>query len=110
MAKKRTQSSTDNTLESVKFEDAIEQIEQVIDKIESGQAGLEESLAAYERATKLIGRCRSILDVAQKRITQLTQDADGRLVQSDGEDGQEQEPDDSQTRRRPDVLHKTTDE
>jgi len=70
----------------VRFEDAVDQIEQVIDKIESGQVGLEQSLVDYERATKLIGHCRSVLKVAQTRITELTSDAEGRLeVDSDPE-------------------------
>ena len=69
----------DEKLKSIQFEDAIEQIEQVIEKIESGEAGLEESLVAYERASKLIGQCRSILEKAQQRIVQLTADPNGKL-------------------------------
>jgi exodeoxyribonuclease VII small subunit len=66
-------------VKKLKFEDAIEQVESVIDQIESGDIGLEQSLADYERATKLIAHCRSILDVAEKRIVELTVDDQGRL-------------------------------
>lgn len=71
----------------LKFEDAIEQVESVIERIESDEAGLEQSLTDYERATKLISRCRSILEAAQKRIVELTSDAEGRLQRS-GSDGE----------------------
>ncbi len=67
------------TNKPVKFEDAIQQIEAVIDRIESGEVGLEQSLVEYEQATKLIGRCRSILNTAQQRIDRLTTNAQGQL-------------------------------
>ncbi len=67
----------------LKFEEAVEQIEAVIEKIESGEAGLERSLREYERATKLIVHCQSILKSAQQKIVELTSDTDGRLRVSD---------------------------
>lgn len=76
-------------VKKLKFEDAIEQVESVIDQIESGDIGLEQSLADYERATKLIAHCRSILDVAERRITELTLDGQGRLrVAGTDDDGE----------------------
>jgi len=81
------------SLKTIKFEDAIEQVESVIDRIESGEIGLEESLLAYEHATKLIGRCRSILNTAQKRIAQLTTKPDGRLRVSKNPDESNHVPD-----------------
>ncbi len=75
-------------VEPVRFEQAIEQIEAVIERIESGEVGLEQSLAQYEQATKLIGQCRSILDTAQQRIAQLTTDVEGKLrVAGRGDEG-----------------------
>jgi len=62
-----------------KFEDAIEQLESIIDRIESGEAGLETAIAEYEKGMTLIKQCRQILDGAEKRIVKLTEDADGKL-------------------------------
>lgn len=67
------------------FEDAIEQLETLIDQIESGEIGLEESLKRYEQGSALIKRCRSILDGAQQRIAELTAGPDGGLSVEDGE-------------------------
>ena len=78
MSKDKAPPSSEST-EPIRFEDAIDQVERIVDKIESGQGGLEQSLVDYERATKLIGHCRSILTVAQKRIAELTCDAQGQL-------------------------------
>ena len=80
------QANPDLSTHSVRFEDAVDQIEQMIEKIESGQVGLEEAIVDYERATKLIGHCRSILKVAQTRIAELTSDAEGRLRMSEEPD------------------------
>jgi exodeoxyribonuclease VII small subunit len=60
------------------FEEAVAQLEQIVAAIESGQIGLEESLAKYEQGMELVKRCRGILDRAEMRIEQLTE-KDGEL-------------------------------
>jgi exodeoxyribonuclease VII small subunit len=60
------------------FEEAVAQLETIVAAIESGQIGLEESLAKYEQGMELVKRCRGILDKAEKRIEQLTE-KDGAL-------------------------------
>lgn len=67
------------------FEDAIEQLEALIDQIESGEIGLEESLKRYEQGSALIKRCRTILDGAQQRIAELTAAPGGGLAVDNGE-------------------------
>jgi exodeoxyribonuclease VII small subunit len=54
------------------FEAALEQVEAIIEQVESGQIGLEESIAQYERGAALILRCRKILDRAEQRVQDLT--------------------------------------
>ncbi|MCC6680909.1 MAG: exodeoxyribonuclease VII small subunit [Phycisphaeraceae bacterium] len=65
----------------LRFEEAIEQLEALIERIESGEIGLEESLQQYEVGAKLIQRCRTILDSAEKKIAELTEGEDGELVE-----------------------------
>jgi exodeoxyribonuclease VII small subunit len=80
---------------TLKFEDALEQVESIIEQIESGQVGLEESIAQYEQGMKLLSRCQTILSSAQKRIAELTTDSQGRLRASDeaGESDHPVDPD-----------------
>jgi exodeoxyribonuclease VII small subunit len=59
------------------FEESVAQLEQIVAAIESGQIGLEDSLAKYEQGMALVKRCRGILDSAEKRIEQLTETKDG---------------------------------
>jgi exodeoxyribonuclease VII small subunit len=61
------------TAQTPTFEEAVAQLEQIVAAIESGQIGLEESLAKYEQGMELVKRCRGILDKAEKRIEQLTE-------------------------------------
>ena len=67
----------------LKFEDAIEQLETLIEQIESGEAGLEKSIESYEQGMKLVSRCKEILSTAEKKIAELTTDDKGNLRDTD---------------------------
>ena len=67
----------------MKFEQAIEKLEDMIEQIESGEAGLEGSLKCYEQGTVLIKHCSGILDAAEKKISELTVDSTGGLHSDD---------------------------
>jgi exodeoxyribonuclease VII small subunit len=69
------------------FEESVAQLEQIVAAIESGQIGLEESLAKYEQGMALVKRCRAILDSAEKRIEQLTETKEG--VKAEGMDSKQ---------------------
>lgn len=58
------------------YEQAIEQLEAIIDRIESGEVGLEQSVAEYERGMALRRHCHAILSRAEQRITELTPEDD----------------------------------
>ncbi len=62
-----------------RFEQAIEELERIIDRIESGETPLDESLKQYERGMALVNRCREVLDAAEKRIAELSIDGRGEL-------------------------------
>jgi exodeoxyribonuclease VII small subunit len=54
------------------FEQATEELEAIIDRIEQGEIGLQESLAERKRGETLIQRCRAILDQAEQELEQMT--------------------------------------
>lgn len=66
-------------IKSLKFEEAMRRLDEIVAAMESGQIGLEESLAAYEEASQLAARCRQILDEAEQRIQKIQLDAAGRV-------------------------------
>lgn len=53
------------------FEEARAELERIVTKLESGEAGLEEAIALWERGEALHRLCISKLDAAQGRIEQL---------------------------------------
>lgn len=57
---------------ALSFEEALAQLEAVIERIESGQVGLEESISAYERGVRLIQRCKGVLSVSEQRVEELS--------------------------------------
>ncbi len=57
--------------ESMSFEEAMAELEGLIERIEQGTIGLEESLAARKRGDGLIRRCRSILDTAEQELEHM---------------------------------------
>jgi exodeoxyribonuclease VII small subunit len=61
------------------FEDALRELEQILTEIESGEMGLEDSLAKYERGNFLIQHCRAVLSSAEKQIELLSKAPDGGL-------------------------------
>lgn len=70
------------------FEQALAEIEAIIERIETGEVGLEESLAQYERGVTLVNHCRGKLDRAQQQVEDLTR----RLEQADEQDSNEKRP------------------
>jgi len=54
------------------FEASLDQLEQLVEKMEQGDMSLEESLAAYERGVGLYRRCRDALEQAELRVRLLT--------------------------------------
>lgn len=58
------------------FEAAMEKLEQIVAKLESGEAALDESLKLFEEGTKLAAFCSKALDTAEQKITMLQAEAE----------------------------------
>jgi len=74
------------------FEDALQELEQILAQIEGGQVGLEESLLKYERGTFLIQHCRGVLGAAEKQIEMLNKSANGGIESLPMEEGEQSAP------------------
>ncbi len=53
---------------TLNFEQATEELEAIIARIESGEIGLEESLGEWRRGGSLLKRCREVLEKAEKEL------------------------------------------
>ncbi len=62
--------------EPASYEAALEELEQLVARIESGQLPLDDMLAGYQRGATLLAFCRQRLDAVQDQIKVLD---DGQL-------------------------------
>jgi exodeoxyribonuclease VII small subunit len=63
--------------QEIPYEQLIEQLEGIVDQIEGGELGLEDSIKGYEQGIELVKRARTILDRAEQRITELNAESLG---------------------------------
>lgn len=56
----------------ISFEEALLELQKIVDAMESGNAPLEKSLEAFERGTELVKICNAHLDRAEQRVSMVT--------------------------------------
>ena len=62
------------------FEQALERLEEIVNRLEGGDLELEAALEAFEQGVALTRRCAGQLDDAERRIEQLVQEGEKWLV------------------------------
>ncbi|MES2344739.1 MAG: exodeoxyribonuclease VII small subunit [Chlamydiota bacterium] len=65
------------------FEQAYVRLEQILEKMNSGKASLEEAIKLYEEADKLISSCNVRLNEAERKIETLIKSREGELLLSE---------------------------
>ena len=60
------------------FEDALKRLEAIVQRLESGEATLDESIDLYAEGDRLRAQCEARLTAAQARIEKITLGGDGR--------------------------------
>jgi exodeoxyribonuclease VII small subunit len=65
-------------IKDMPFEAALQQLEQIVSRLESGNVGLEDSILIYERGEALKSRCDTLLKKAEARIEKISVAPDGQ--------------------------------
>lgn len=60
------------------FEEAQRELETIVDRLERGQAPLDEALALWERGEELYRLCRTKLDTAEGKVEELARRIDSQ--------------------------------
>lgn len=71
--------SPQNGIESLSFEEALQELETIVGSLESGSAPLEKSIESYERGMALKQHCEKKLSAAQEKIEKITIQPDGSV-------------------------------
>jgi exodeoxyribonuclease VII small subunit len=68
---------SDTPVSEMSFEAAMQELEQVVGKLERGDVALEESITLYERGAELKKRCEAKLKEAEEKVAAITLDGEG---------------------------------
>lgn len=63
-------------IDEMSFEAALLALEETVAQLDSGNLALEDSLILFERGQRLAAHCNKLLDQAQLRVEQLTEDGE----------------------------------
>ena len=63
----------------IKFEEALERLEEAVRMLESGDMSLDDSLVTFEKAVSLVKVCNEKLEKAEQRVRILTESPDGSV-------------------------------
>lgn len=67
----------DEAIRALSFEQALGELESIVDRLETGDVALEESIEIYQRGAQLRAYCDEKLKSAQARIEKITGDGSG---------------------------------
>lgn len=73
------------------FESALTELEQVVDRLESGELSLEEALEAFEKGVGLVKYCNQKLNEVEKKVEILIKDKEGKLQLQSFEEAAEED-------------------
>ena len=70
---------TNPNVKDLTFEQALGELEGIVQGLESGKAPLSESISSYERGVTLKNHCEAMLKDAQEKIEKITLKSDGSV-------------------------------
>ena len=74
-----TKNNKEKNLEQITFEEAIKELENIVDDLERGEVSLDEAVSAYERGSKLKNICQERLNDARMKVEKIKQDESGQI-------------------------------
>lgn len=63
------------------FEEAMQRLEEITQGLEKGDLSLEDSIAIFEEGMKLAKFCTKKLEEAEKKVTRLIKEGEGKFSQ-----------------------------
>ncbi len=79
---------TQTNVSDLSFEQAMRELESVVDQLERGDVPLDQSISLYERGAMLKKRCEETLKAAEEKVAAITLDGDGEPTGTKPVEGQ----------------------
>lgn len=57
--------------DKMSFEDALKELEQIVERLERGEVSLDDAVSAYERGAQLKQQCQQRLDEARLKVEKI---------------------------------------
>ncbi|MBI5953732.1 MAG: exodeoxyribonuclease VII small subunit [Chloroflexi bacterium] len=71
---KASQKKSEKPIEELSYEEALTELEGIVESLEGEQSPLEDSMKLFERGQALVARCGSLLESAQLKVQKLVGD------------------------------------
>ena len=69
-----------NPLEKMTFEDAMIELENLVDSLDKGDVSLDEAIAAYDRGSQLKDHCQKKLNEAKMKVETIQSSGDSNVI------------------------------
>ncbi len=69
---------TEKPVANMSFEEAMAELETLVNKLESSQVALDDSIRLYDRGAELKRHCEAKLKAAEEKVAQITLGANGK--------------------------------
>ena len=67
-------------LEKMTFEEAIKELERLVDDLDKGDVSLDEAIAAYDRGSQLKDHCQKKLNEAKMKVETIQSSGDNKVI------------------------------
>ena len=67
----------------LKFEEAMQRLQEIVGKLESGEESLEDSMKLFQEGAKLSAQCYQMLDKAEQQVVRLMKGPDGAPIENE---------------------------
>ncbi|WP_290649598.1 exodeoxyribonuclease VII small subunit [Aquisalimonas sp.] len=71
----------EHNAETIDFEQALKELEGLVERMETGELSLEDSLKAFERGIELTRHCQTALKTAEQKVEILTREGNEDRVE-----------------------------
>ena len=69
-----------DSLEKMTFEEAMKELEKLVDSLDKGDVSLDEAIAAYDRGSQLKDHCQKKLNEAKMKVETIQSSGDSKVI------------------------------